>query len=529
VTLLLTLLIRGQISGDTLSRQSILLVQEFEFVGNTVFSDEELLEIAAPYLQQELASEKLLELKNKITQHYIDHGYINSGAILPDQEIKAGIIRYEIKEGTLQDIRLLEKGHFTTHYLLSRIRRNNSEVLNIFDLQEALKLLEQDGNVQTVQATLEPGDEPGTSSLLVSVEESKHFDGRFSFDNYNPASVGSYAAKLSAESNNLTGWGEALGVILGWRMDDDLSFRSDENVLYDLSFSVPVTRWDTRLSASYNNNLSNVVSEGLSGLDIENESENFTLGLRHPVFKDLKKEFSLSLRFNHKKAETRILDIDFLIAPVSLSSLSFGQDLVYRTAKDVFVVYSNFDFGVDAFISDGDEPINAAGEETIDFVTWLLQVQYLRRLQLLDSQLLLKASTRLADRAVPATEKFQIGGHSTVRGYRENTFTLDEAFLFSGEYQVPFFKLKVPHISKDAGDGQMRLSIFYDYAIGEDKETSGPTPTQEISSTGLGLDWRMNATTYAKVLWGLPFRKIDFTNDSDLQDAGIHVEFSAGF
>lgn len=513
--------------SDDLSECPSVLAKEVRFVGNTIFADEELLEIAKPYIGTSLASEKLLELKNKITQHYIDHGYINSGAVLPDQDISDGVILYEIKEGTLGDIILTEKGRFNSHYLLSRIRRNYSGVLNIFDLQKTLKLLEQDPNVRLVNASLEPGAEPGSSSLVVSVEDVKRFYGGVSIDNYGPASIGAYTTQLYGEAHNLLGWGEILSATFGWRLDDELNFRSDENLLYDAGISVPVNRWDTRLSASYSKNFSTIVSEQLSVLNIENETENFVFGVRHPFFRDLRKELGLALGFNHEKVETRILGDAFLIAPTNLSSVSFAQDMVYRTSEDVFVVYSNFDFGVDLFLSDGEKPLNAKGEETVNFVTWLFQLQYLRRLQFLDSQILLKASTRLADRPLPVTERFQIGGHATVRGYRENTFVLDEAFLFSIDYQVPLMQLKAPYISKESEDGQTRLSVFYDYAKGENKDSYFSPP--DISSVGLGFHWQLNTNSYSKIIWGLPLREIDYNSDSDLQDAGIHVELSMGF
>ena len=269
------------LGNDFLSPQGI-SIEEVKFIGNTIFTHEELQEIAAPYLGKSLVSEKLLELKNKITQHYIDHGYINSGAVLPDQEISNGVVLYEIKEGTLEDVFLADNGRFNSYYLLSRIRRNYSGVLNIFDLQEALKLLEQDPNVRIINASLDPGAEPGTSSLVVSVEDVERFYGGFSFDNYSPASIGAYTAQLYGEAHNLSGWGEILSATIGWRLDDGLNLRSDENLLYDFSASVPVTRWDTRLNASYSKNFSTIVSEQLNFLDIENEND-FQLVLHKKV------------------------------------------------------------------------------------------------------------------------------------------------------------------------------------------------------------------------------------------------------
>ena len=63
VFMLLVLSGEKKLLGDTFPTQSQVLVENFEFTGNTIFTDEELLEIAAPYLQEAIVLEKLLELK----------------------------------------------------------------------------------------------------------------------------------------------------------------------------------------------------------------------------------------------------------------------------------------------------------------------------------------------------------------------------------------------------------------------------------------------------------------------------------
>jgi len=65
-----------------------LFVRQFRFDGNTVFSDEELRKLSAPYENREITFEELEELRRQLTLHYVEKGYINSGAVIQEQKIE---------------------------------------------------------------------------------------------------------------------------------------------------------------------------------------------------------------------------------------------------------------------------------------------------------------------------------------------------------------------------------------------------------------------------------------------------------
>ena len=55
---------------------------------------------------------------------YVNHGYINSGAVLDDQVIKKGIVNLRIAEGRISAIHLRrEKSRLTDKYLSNSIAR----------------------------------------------------------------------------------------------------------------------------------------------------------------------------------------------------------------------------------------------------------------------------------------------------------------------------------------------------------------------------------------------------------------------
>ena len=63
-------------------------MREFEVTGSTIFSEQELGAVTAPYTGHPISAEELEQLRQKLTLLYVDAGYLNSGAILPDQDVR---------------------------------------------------------------------------------------------------------------------------------------------------------------------------------------------------------------------------------------------------------------------------------------------------------------------------------------------------------------------------------------------------------------------------------------------------------
>ena len=513
------------------STQLSICVREFQFYGNTVFSDEELTKIAEPYINEEMNTEELIELKDKITSHYVENEekkFINSGALLPDQDVEDGIIVFLILEGSLEKIEILKIDRLSTHYVLSRIERRTSEPLNINELRENLKILEQDPNIQSIQASLEPGSKLGSAILSIDVQETDQWDGGFEINNHSTASIGLYAAELYANASNLTGMGDSLAASIGWRFGDDVNVRADENIFYSLYLSIPVTYQDTTLSAGFSKNDSIFIDENFIDFDIRNETHSYSLEIRHPIYRTSNQEFGLAAKLKHTDNSTTLLGTPTAFGSGQpkdrVTTLSFVQDWIHRSQQEVFVLYSSVNFGID-FLDATMDPINNRPDAS--FVTWLLQGQYLRRLQTWDGQILLKGTLRLSDSELLQTEKFTIGGFFSVRGYRENTFTRDYGALASIEYRIPVFELKLPRLSNERGDGQVLLTAFYDYGWAEDvNDVNDDDRINYIHSVGTGILWQINRNSFAELYWGHRLKPVDYNSKHDIQEAGIHFRIN---
>ena len=83
-----------------------LYVREFRFEGNKVFSSRELAKVTAGYVGREISSLELEDARRAVTEYYVSRGYIDSGAVLPDQNPQDGVVMIRITEGVLSATRI---------------------------------------------------------------------------------------------------------------------------------------------------------------------------------------------------------------------------------------------------------------------------------------------------------------------------------------------------------------------------------------------------------------------------------------
>ena len=66
---------------------------------------------------------ELEQLRQAISRYYVDRGYINSGALLPDDFYRDGIVHFRIVEGRVDQVRLQGLGRLRPSYVEERLVR----------------------------------------------------------------------------------------------------------------------------------------------------------------------------------------------------------------------------------------------------------------------------------------------------------------------------------------------------------------------------------------------------------------------
>ncbi|RKZ41922.1 MAG: ShlB/FhaC/HecB family hemolysin secretion/activation protein [Gammaproteobacteria bacterium] len=513
--------------GQLLSSLGSIKVKQFQFEDNYVFSDEELAEITRPYVK-ELSAEQLQDVKNEVTQFYIDKGYINSGAIIPDQKLVDGIVTIKIIEGTLLRVDVTGNEKLYSSYVDKRLKGKEGAALNINELQERLQMLQLNPRIQRIQAELGPGVKLGEGRLKINVVEDSPHQFEFVFNNYRSPSIGGYRGEIKYWHHNVTGslmgkgWGDTL--YLRYGLTEGLK---DVTLRYD----IPLNHHDTTLSFNIERSDSEVVEEPFKKLDVESEADTYAITLRHPLIQKPQEAFDLALRLEKRMSKTFILSQPFSFSPgvqkgeTDLSVIRFSQEWVRRSSISVIAARSSLNFGIDAL----DSTINDDGSPDSQFFTWLGQFQYVGQLNffktpwLNNSRIIFRTDFQWAREDLLPLEKLSIGGATTVRGYRENLLTRDNGLISSLEWRIPIYGQ-----SKDSKYGKVEFTPFIDYGRSWNTDIDTPEP-KDIYSAGLGVRWKANENIHAQLYWGYALRDVPEQEDKDLQDNGVHFGMSVLF
>lgn len=277
-------------------------VRDIRIEGNTVFPDDELEDLVAPFEGRPVATEELLELRDRLTRHYVDAGYINSGAVIPDQDVTDGVITVRIVEGVLDEVVVEGLQMLRPGFVEGRIRNGAGRVLNVERLQEELQLLLADPTIERLDARLGPGLERGTSRLDVDLVEAPRFTAAFELDNERSPSVGELRGELEVVARTVLGYGDPLVVRAG--LTEGLRD-------VEAGFSVPLLPNDLRLRLFGEFNDAEVVEEPFDVLDIESESWIVEAGLRYPAIRSLDEQLVFGADLSRRHSETTILGEPF--------------------------------------------------------------------------------------------------------------------------------------------------------------------------------------------------------------------------
>jgi hemolysin activation/secretion protein len=496
-----------------------LYVREFRFEGNKVFSSQELAKVTAGYVGREISSLELEDARRAVTEYYVSHGYIDSGAVLPDQSPQDGVVIIRITEGTLSAMRITGNKWLRESYIRDRLQRWSGPPLNMNDLKEGLQLLRQNPNIAQVNAELRPDVSPGASILDVRVKDESPFRLGLQVDNDRPPSVGAEEILLLAGDTSLTGHSDPLDVSYGIAEGGEQGFKFSDFNDVSASYLIPLTIYDTTLRIYGSKNDYSVIEEPFNPLDITSESYRAGVTLRQPLYETSARELALAVTFEREHSKSFLLGIPFDVTPGSvngiddISALRIIQEWIDRSQKQVLALRSTFSVGLDAFdVTDDGTDRNAK------FFTWVGQAQYVRRLFNTPNQLVLRVNGQATPRPLLALEQFTLGGADSVRGYLVNQIVRDDGVFSSVE-------LRVPVVFNRLGAPIVQFAPFFDFGGAWNVGSSTPDPTT-ISSAGAGVLITPNQHLNAQLYWGYAFRKIANPNNDDPQDIGITFKVS---
>ncbi|MDJ0718566.1 MAG: ShlB/FhaC/HecB family hemolysin secretion/activation protein [Prochloraceae cyanobacterium] len=514
-----------QVKKFLVQSRSTVTVNKIEVIGSTVFGPGDLDPIIEPFEGRSLTIEDLRQVADEISQLYLEKGYINSRAVPPADldGIRAGVAQIQIVEGGLEEI-VVEGTERLENYVRDRVELGAAKPLNIRTLEDQLRLLKADPLFENIEASLRPGQERGTTILVVRAKESFPFVGNVGFDNYSPPSIGGERFNLDLTYRNLGGIGDRISAfyrpaLRAWGDTYELDF----------NYTAPVNAMNGTLQLDATIYRSKIIQDILEAFDITSEAERYRFTYRQPFIRTPREEFAISFGFVYKDGQTFTFQgpRPFGFGPdddgISRTSVfELGQEYVLRQVSGAWGFRSLFRIGTGLFnATDNSDLIIEVPDGK--FVSWLAQLQ---RVQIIneDNFFIIQLDSQLTPNSLLPAEQFAVGGGRSVRGYRENVRSGDNGVRFSVEDRFTVAR-------NESEEPVFTLAPFFDLGyVWNDPNNPNLIPNNEqfIAGLGLGLLWEPVRGLDIRLDYAPPLIDLD-DRGNNVQDDGFHFRVNYEF
>ncbi len=438
--------------------------------GATVYSPAQLSAFTQPLIGQTLGLSAITAVAEAIENRYRSDGYVLSRAFVPPQRVGDGTFRIQVVEGFLSQIEFDGGSDAARDRIRAYLRRAfEGRPANLAAIERGLLLA---GDLAGVSAagTLAPGQEPGSSNLLVRIEE-KTVQSSVTVSNRASKFQGPITVYGETSFNGLLGQNEQLTIggttIPSWQNNRELRqgvFRCTQPVGDDgLVFG-----WDTTYSWGW-------PGHTLKPLQVHTTAWRLGPRLSYPVIRSRRVNLVFDTSAYVSRTATFVrgdpLTRDRYMATdarVTFSHLGFLQG---ATVVSAGIVQGLIGLGTHA---SGDLP-NSRADAQPQFTKFTGEV---RRIQLLTDDF--SAQWTLAGQAsrskLYSGEEFSLGGGRFGRGYDPSELTGINGAGSALEIRYG-----------DLGTAGWQPYAFYDYGWAWGKRTGGASSTQTLSSAGVGI------------------------------------------
>lgn len=491
------------------------LITKINVIGATLIPEKAIRGLVAPFENKELDLKEMQGVADVVTEAYRKKGYVTSRAYLPPQKIELGVLEIRIMEGRMGDLDTRGNYHYKT-FLFKKKFSNLKKGLpfNYNILTKILrKINEQPDRVS--RAVLTPGKEPGATDVLLEVKDNLPVHVGFDFDNYASRYLYRDRYQINVIDNNLFGFEDI--AIIRYSLCEANSYEA-----LSASYLLPAT--DTLKLGAFGSAGRLHLIKDVKDLDIYGKSRLLSFYANQSIVDEENASFAVNIGFDYKN----IYNYQFqnMTSSDRMRVVKTGFDLDITDIVGRTILTNEIDIGLDGFMGglqakDSRASRIGAGGEFVKYVINLLRLQTMP----LSSTLLWSNQLQVSNKVLTATEQYQLGGATNVRGYPPGELVGDNGFSTSLEWDCPPYfipkGLKIPFTNVTFYDA-IRFAVFYDYG---NVRLRKPLPTEKKNDQLSDVGWGFRVTVSKNV-----FVKADFAwaldrkpSDGDIQHSWVQV------
>lgn len=269
----------------------------------------------------------LRDILDQINALYLDKGFELSRALVPQQEMRNGILKLQLVEARIGALEVIEPGRLDPNFIIESLGLAPGDWVSLKQLETSLRRYNAT-NKSKISTQVAAGSEFGETDVFVKVQEPDFVEWpSLRADNYASDVAGFNQQSLNITFNNL------------FHRDDETSFNylnSDGTESMSFSFSLPVNTHGTNLAISGTKSNTRFVEDGpgASGtVGTRGNSYARALSLSHPLYFDDKFALFGSFGYAYSYSDVTLINAQEKLTENRITKLSVSLPASYESEK----------------------------------------------------------------------------------------------------------------------------------------------------------------------------------------------------
>jgi hemolysin activation/secretion protein len=466
-------------------------IERFLVEGNTLLSPERISALVAPFQGASKSFSDVQLAQEALERAYRSLGFSAVAVSLPEQDISAGMVRFNVVEAKLGDITVGETKHFSQDNILRSLPALRSgEMPNAIQMAENLALANENPSKQA-EITLKISDKPGLVNAEVKVEESQPQRVIFGLDNTGKGSTaGDWRLSVGWQHANLLDRDHVLSLQYTTSPEKvskvtllNLGYRVP---LYGLGDSVDLYAGTSNVDAG-----SFGAGSGIDGFVGKGQVAGVRYNLNLPRKGEYAQTFKAGLDWKHFDNDCTGVACGAVGADVVATpwNASYQGTWTRPGAQSAFAItyVQNTPWGHlnrDTYYLAASHQPGTVGAKR-NFSLWRLNASHLSLLRDGYQSRVNLSAQYTRDPLIPG-EQLGLAGSTLVRGFNEREFSRDQGHVLN-------FEIYTPEVAKAWGVpvDSLRALVFLDHAAGRFVRAPGETDSASLSVTSMGWGLRL--------------------------------------
>jgi len=477
-------------------------IERVELEGCDLILPQERAALIADFEKRDLSAQDLENVMRRLTNWYIERGYVASRAYLPQQDLGSGILKVRVIEGRVEKIELSKKARVGLENAFPGIEGN---VLNLRDLEQGLDQINRLSS-REVKMTMEPGETLGGTVVKIEPERKKWFPFSIGVDNGGLKSTGNWVVRTQGQVEELLGINDQLALSYSF----DPTLRDDDHFSQAASaqLSIPYGYWMFQGGFNYSDYTNEIQSQFMT----TGSSRGVYGGVTKMLYRDQKIKWQTGLQFSYQDSTNYIDEIRLITGSRELASLRWSSDLTYLGKTWQGSAALGMEQGLDWFGARSDDERRSSTEPYAEGQIYTLDLngQWALPVRLPGAPYFWSSSLRVqyAPQYLFSSQQTSLGGGSSIRGFREESILSDCAYYWRNDWICGGFDINRFTLGA--------FSKLSPYVFADMGQAFGPAVDSSeegvISGTGFGLrlnGQNVNVDTYLAVPLSAPDQVID--------------------